>query len=155
MAMQLKKIAVFLIGMLSIISLAACQNANAHQLEQANAENLAIEMELDADYDDADPFVDARLFCVSDDVAALEAEGTVQLEGASGILAIKDNRTKEILWQKTWDERTDEDTFSISLENIKQENEYVVSFTGTKINYAKIAVTFASPFVEERVRPLK
>lgn len=145
--MPWKKIAVFLIGMLSIMSLAACQ--------QGQAETLALVMELDANYDDADPFVDERLFYVSKDLDRLEAEGTIRLEGADGILAIKNNQTDEILWQKTWTERTDEERFSISLENVQKDNEYALSFTGTQIEHAKITVTFASPLVKERERPAK
>lgn len=40
-------------------------------------------MELDKNYDDTDPFVNEKLFCVSEDLDALAAEGTFEMDGES------------------------------------------------------------------------
>ena len=39
--------------------------------------------------------------------------------------------------------------------NLQKEKEYVVLFTGTKINYAVVKVTFESELVQEKSRPSK
>lgn len=46
------------------------------------------------------------------------------------------------------------EAFSISLENLKKEDEYVACFTGTRINHATIEIAFESDFVQEREKPL-
>lgn len=125
--------------------------------ENNNGESkeTVIEMELTENYDVSDPFVNARLFCVSDDIDVLEAAGSFQMDGESGVLEVKDNKTNEVLWKKTWDKSIDKDIFTISLEDIKKEKEYAIFFTGTKINYANIVVTFKNDLVQEREKPLK
>lgn len=119
-----------------------------------NAETV-IELELTEDYDDTDPFVNGKLFYASADIDVLEAAASFQMDGESGILEIKDNKTNQVLWSKTWNESIDNDTFTISLINIKKEKEYVICFTGTKINDAEIRVTFDNNLVQERERPLR
>ena len=52
------------------------------------------------------------------------------------------------------DEDVDEMTFTVSLDSVEKEKEYVVQFTGTKINYARIIVTSENDLVKERERPL-
>ena len=71
------------------------------------------------------------------------------------ILEVKNNKTKEVLWSSTWDGEVQSDTFSISLNNVKKDDEYVVCLTGRKINYAALEITFDGDFVQERERPLQ
>ncbi len=118
-------------------------------------ENSIFEMELDKYYDDTDPFVNERLFCVSEDISTLKSEISFQMDGKNGIVEIKDNETDELIWTNTWNENIENDTFTISLNNILKENEYVIRFVGTEINYAKIKVVFESDLVQERERPRK
>lgn len=75
------------------------------------------------------------------------------MEGESGIVKIKDRNTDEVLWGNTWDESVGSDTVSVALNNLQKEKEYVVQFTGTKINYALVKVTFESELVQEKARP--
>lgn len=82
-------------------------------------------------------------------------ENSENNNGESGVLEVKDNKTNEVLWKKTWDKSIDNDIFTISLEDIKKEKEYAIFFTGTKINYANIVVTFKNDLVQEREKPLK
>lgn len=111
-------------------------------------------MALDEGYDDIDPFIDERLFCVSDDLDTLIAQGNLEMDGENGILEVKNNKTKEVLWSSTWEGNVQSEAFSISLENLKKEDEYVACFTGTRINHATIEIAFESDFVQEREKPL-
>ena len=77
------------------------------------------------------------------------------MDGKSGIVEIRDNETDELIWANTWNGNIENDTFTILLNNILGENEYVIKFVGTEINYAKIKVAFESDLVQERERPRK
>ena len=122
---------------------------------KSDNKNSIFEMELDRYYDDTDPFVNERLFCVSEDISTLKAKISFQMDGKSGIVEIRDNETDELIWANTWKENIENDTFTISLNNILKEDEYVIRFIGTEINYAKIKVVFESDLVQERERPRK
>lgn len=122
---------------------------------KSDNKNSIFEMELDSYYDDTDPFINERLFCVSEDISTLKAKISFQMDGKSGIVEIRDNETDELVWANTWDGNIENDTFTISLNNILKENEYVIRFVGTEINYAKIEVVFESDLVQERERPRK
>ena len=112
-------------------------------------------MELDKNYDDTDPFVNEKLFCVSEDLDALAAEGTFEMDGESVFLEVKDNKTNEVLWSNTWEENVKSEPFSISLHNLTKDNEYVLCLIGRKINYAAIRITFDTNIVQEREKPLR
>lgn len=151
-----KKPAVFLVGIVSAVSMTACQETNANQSnisDSAATQKTVLEMEMDSNYSDSDPFENARLFCVSEDIEALDADVNFQMEGESGIVKIKDRNTDEVLWGNTWDESAGSDTVSVALNHLQKEKEYVVQFTGTKINYALVKVTFESELVQEKARP--
>ncbi|MCB6203109.1 DUF4624 family lipoprotein [Extibacter muris] len=153
-----KKTAVLIISIISIAGMTACQKSIGSQHHASNNENSGktiITMELDENYDDSEPFVNASLFGVTDDIDVLEAEGIFQMDGEIGSVEIKDNETDEVLWDKAWNESVDQDTFRFSLNNMQKEKEYAVYFTGTKINHAVIKVVFESELVQERERPLK
>ena len=122
---------------------------------ESDNKNSIFEMELDRYYNDTDPFVNERLFCVSEDISTLKAKISFQMDGKSGLVEIRDNETDELIWANTWNENIENDTFTISLNNILKENEYVIRFVGTEINYAKIEVIFESGLVRERERPRK
>ena len=50
---------IFLVGMISVVSLTACSKADNNQLSRVGIENTEItvlEMEMDANYSNADPF---------------------------------------------------------------------------------------------------
>ena len=122
---------------------------------ESDNKNSIFEMELDRYYDDTDPFVNERLFCVSEDISTLKAKISFQMDGKSGLVEIRDNETDELIWANTWNGNIENDTFTILLNNILGENEYVIKFVGTEINYAKIKVAFESDLVQERERPRK
>ncbi|MCC0701266.1 DUF4624 family lipoprotein [Clostridioides sp. ZZV15-6383] len=131
----MKKIAVLFVMLISIAGLTASASDNANTLNTSGDDKATIKIELDKDYDDTDPFVNEKLFCVSKNLDALIADGTFKMDGESGILEVKNNKTNEVLWSNTWEGNVKSETFPISLENLKKYSEYVVCFTGRKINY--------------------
>ena len=153
-----KKIAIFLVGIISVVSLFACQKASANQSNVSDTEETqktVLEMEMNANYSNSDPFENGRLFCVSEDIETLDAEVYFQMDGERGIVEIKDRNVDEVLWSNTWDEKVSGDTITVSLNNLQKEKEYDVRFTGTKINHAVVKVTFESELVQEKSRPSK
>ncbi len=70
-----KSIAVLLVGLMSVVSLTACPKSNDTNTQ--STKKMVIEMEMDANYSPTDPFENGRLFCVSEDVEALELEENV------------------------------------------------------------------------------
>ena len=153
-----KKIAIFLVGIISVVSLFACQKASANQSNVSDTEETqktVLEMEMNANYSNSDPFENGRLFCVSEDTETLDAEVYFQMDGESGIVEIKDRNADEVLWSNTWVENASGDTVTVSLNNLQKEKEYVVRFTGTKINHAVVKVSFESELVQEKSRPSK
>ena len=48
-----------------------------------------IEMELDENYDDVDPFINEKLFCVSEDLDNLAAKRTFEMDGKIGTFRSK------------------------------------------------------------------
>ena len=136
-----KKLLFFLVGIISVVSLFACQKASANQSNVSDTEETqktVLEMEMNANYSNSDPFENGRLFCVSEDIETLDAEVYFQMDGERGIVEIKDRNSDEVLWSNTWDENVNGDTLSVSLSNLQNEKEYVVRFTGTKINHAVV-----------------
>ena len=141
----MKRIAILLLCIICSTDLLACQKAD---------ETTVIEMEMDQNYDLSDPFVNARLFCVAEDLDALEAEIAFQMDGERGVVEIKDNQTDEVLWSNTWLQSTDGDTVAVTLKGLKKEGEYALWFTGTKIIHAKVTASFAGGLVQEREKPM-
>ena len=153
-----KKLLFFIVVIISVVSLFACQKANTNQSNVSDTEETqktVLEMEMNANYSNSDPFENGRLFCVSEDIETLDAEVCFQMDGERGIVEIKDRNADEVLWSNTWDENVNGDTLSVSLNNLQNEKEYVVRFTGTKINHAVVKVTFESELVQEKSRPSK
>lgn len=127
-------------------------SCNTNVSKEATPSHFEITMELS---DDSDPFIDERLFEVTSDLDVLELDVKFILDGKSGLLEIADNDTKEIIWSNQWEGNVKKDSFTIALELLKKENEYVIQFTGTEIKQAKIIVTSKSKEVKERNRPKK
>ena len=148
----MKKMTVLLF--IIIIGLTACVNGNADASDISDGNDMTIKLELDKDYDDTDPFVNEKLFCVTENLDSLIAEGTLNLVGESIVLEVKNNKTNEVLWSKIWEEDVKSEPVSISLENLKTDDEYVVCLTGIIIDYAVLEITFDSNFVQERAMPL-
>lgn len=152
---SIRILCMLIILLIIMAGLTACVNDNANAAETSADNEMIIKMELDKDYDDTDPFVNERLFCVSEDLDVLSAEGILSLDGESVILEVKNNKTNEVLWSNTWEEVVKSELCSISLENLKKDDEYVVCLTGRKINYVTLEITFDSNFVQERAKPFR
>lgn len=89
-----KKLLFFIVGIISVVSLFACQKANANQSNVSDTEETqktVLEMEMNANYSNSDPFENGRLFCVSEDIETLDAEVYFQMDGERGIVEIKDS----------------------------------------------------------------
>ena len=113
-----------------------------------------IDMTLTKDWDEADPFIDERLFYVTKDVDSLELNIIFQMMGESGLLEIADNNTDEVLWSNCWNSSVGNTSLAASLKSLQKEKEYVIRFTGTKIEYANIVAASESDLIKERTRPL-
>lgn len=84
----------------------------------------------------------------------MQAEGSIQFDGESVVLEVKNNKTQEVLWSHTWAKNENAETFTISLENVKKDEEYVISFSGSEIIQAAVEIMFAGNLVQERAKPL-
>ncbi len=111
----MKKTKILCLILIGMMTLTACTSAAG----TAGNTKTTIEMELNENYDDADPFINESLFCVSEDVDALTAKGTIEMDGRTGILEVKNNKTNEVLWSNMWEGIVQSESFSISLENLK------------------------------------
>lgn len=147
----MKKTAILCLILIGVMTLTACTSAVSTAVDT----KTTIEMELNENYDDTDPFINEKLFCVSEDLDTLAAKGTFEMDGRTGILELKNNKTDEVLWSNMWEGTVKSESFSISLENLKKAEEYVVCFTGTEITHATIEVAFESDFVQERETPAR
>lgn len=153
-----KPFSIFLVSIISVVSMVACQKPNANQSNVSDTEETqknVLEMEMNSNYSNSDPFENGRLFCVSEDIENLDVEIYFQMDGERGIVEIKDRNADEVLWSNTWNENVSGTTITVSLNNLQKDKEYVIQFTGTKINYALVKVTFESELVQEKSRPSK
>lgn len=114
-----------------------------------------IEMELTESYDTMDPFIHENLFYVTEDIDILDLNVSFQMEGEHGLLEIADNQSKEVLWSNTWDDHVKNSSFVVSLNHVEKENEYVVRFTGTNIQYTKLIMFTDDTLVKGREKPVK
>ena len=137
---------IILIGFALLLS---CINAEVNPSLQT-----IFEMELTENYDTSDPFVHEKLFCISENIDVLELDIALKMEGESGTIEILDNVTKEILWSSnTWTDKTNINSFTVTLDSLDKEKDYAVRFTGKKIKYAKVVVSSANRLVSELERP--
>lgn len=144
--MKNKRLAVCFILVFVVALFASCSNATAETI---------IEMELTESYDTGDPFINEKLIYVSDTVDTLDLDIAFQMNGDSGTLEIADNETGQVFWSDAWSGEVNKTAFAVSLDSLEKEREYVVRFTGTGIQYAKIVISSDNPLVKERERPLK
>ncbi|WP_303202255.1 DUF4624 family lipoprotein [Raoultibacter timonensis] len=151
----MRKMAVLCSVLMSIACLTACSDAGPHAPDANGGNEKAITLELDRDYDEVDPFVNEKLFCVSEDLDALTAEGTLEANGGSVVLEIKNNRTNEVLWSNAWRGDVESGTFSVTLEDLRAADEYVVCLIGREMHHATLGIAFDGAFVRERAMPLR
>lgn len=143
--MNNKKYGIFLMLLIAVVLFSSCSGM---------APTL-IEMELTQDYDTSDPFINEKLIYVSDDIDELKLNVSFRMTGEYGRLEIADNETGQVYWSEVWEKDVDKTDFTVSLDNLEKEKEYVIRFTGTKITYTKITVTSENSLVKERERPQK
>lgn len=148
----MKRVVVLCALVISMIALTSCMGAAANT---KSIDGTMLELSLNENYDDTEPFINEKLFCVSEDLDNLTAKCRLEMDGEKGTLEVKNNKTNEVLWSDTWEGAVKSSTFSISLDNLKKDSEYVVCFTGTGIKNATIEATFDSDMVQERERPAK
>lgn len=119
------------------------------------AGGTVIEMEMTNYYDSSEPFINEKLFFVSDDIDTLYLDVSFEMKGESCRLEIADNVSGEIFWSEAWSGDIEKTSFSISLDALDKEKEYVVRLIAKKIEHAKIVITSESSLVKERERPLR
>ncbi len=137
-----KRTVVYAALVLLICFLTACTSTPA----------TVIQMELTSDYATADPFINARLFYVSDDAKSVDFEVDFKMKSESCLLEIADNETEEVIWSKAWKESADE-KFNISLNELSKDKECVIRLTSTKVEHVKLVMTSDSSLVKEREQP--
>ena len=121
-------------------------------LTSCTSSETKFEMEMSRNYDDSDPFINEKLFYVSEDTDSVDFDATFQMEGESGLLEIADNETKNVVWNKAWSDSADEE-FDISLNNLDKNKEYVIRLTCTGVVQAKVVMTSENSLVRTRVKP--
>lgn len=112
-----------------------------------------LKMELTEEYDDTEPFIDARLFYIEKDVDSATIHFSVTSEGGNGLLKIMDNQTKKVYWKATWDQTISEKKYTVNLTSLDKDHEYAIMFTGNEIKHTTIVITSDNDFIKERVRP--
>ena len=120
-----KKIIIFLIGIICTVGLMACQKTNMNQSNISDTEETyktVLEMEMNANYSNSDPFENGRLFCVSEDIETLNAEVYFQMDGESSIVEIKDRNADEVLWSNTRNENVSGDTVTFDSELVQEKS---------------------------------
>lgn len=128
-------------------------NSNTDNSTNSMPPRFEINMELTENYDDADPFIDERLFYVTKDMDTLQLNLLYKMKGEEGILEIADNKTGDVLWMSIWHGTVDTATTAAQLKKLETDKEYVIRFTGTKIEYAAITAVSDSDKIQERERP--
>lgn len=146
--MKNSTIITILVFALTVIILSSCTNLSS-------STKMTIQMEMNKNYDDNTTYINEKLIYVSEDTDTLKLDVSFQMKAENGILEIADNETGEIFWSQTWSEDVDKTGFTISLDNLDKDKEYVIRFTATKLNYTKIIITSDNSLVKERERPLK
>lgn len=142
------RIAYCLLLLFTVTFFTACTN------EGETAETV-IEMEMTSGYDESDPFIHEKLFYLPEDTDALELQASFEMKGETGLLEIADNETKEIYWSENWNGDTEKTEFTIKPDGLQTGREYVIRFTGTQIEYAKVTVTADARLVKEREKPAR
>lgn len=148
----MKKVYIFLLAVLILMPLYTCAETKG---DGSGTSSAAIEMELTKDYDTKSPFIDERIFYVtSNDVDDFDLDIFFQMKGKRGLLEIAENETKKVLWNETWDGNVDAFSFIITFDRLIKDREYVIRFTGTEIEYAKVILMSKNNAIKEGDRPL-
>lgn len=149
MIKQKSKTALCLLLLFTAALFSACMG------EGDRAAKTVIEMEMTADYDNSDPFIHEKLFYLPGDVETLELQASFQMKGETSLLEIADNETKAVFWNKSWSGNTDMEDFTLSLDDLENDRQYVIRLTGTGIEHAKVTVTADESLVKERSKPVR
>jgi hypothetical protein len=147
--MKVKIIIALLLSIL-LVSLSACGDESVAA--------TVFEMEMTSSYDDTDPFINEKLFYVSEDVESVEFEAYLQMRSETCLLEIADNETKEVMIELFFREGfndSGEDKEYITLVDLDKDKEYVIRLTCTEVENVKLVMTSSSSLVKERERPLK
>lgn len=107
----MRKICILCIALISMIALTSCKSTS---------DGVKIEMQLNGNYDDTEPFVHEKLFYLSKDLETLTAKCELEMDGERGVLEVKDNKTDEVFWSNSWDGAVELTPFSVSLDNLKK-----------------------------------
>lgn len=142
------KIALIVISLIVLTMLASCGASDA-------VASTIIQMEVTKDYDTSDPFINERIIYVSEDTGPLELAITFEMKGESGQLQIADNETQHVFWSQEWNEDVDKTELIVPLDQLEKDRDYVIRFTGIKIEYAKVVVASENKLVREREKPVK
>lgn len=99
----------------------------------------------------AQPSLDERLFCVTQDLPAVELDFIVESGGATGSLQVADFRTGEFLWEKGVNGSL---VFTQAIGPLKRGREYALRFTGTGSARTRITVSYRGDELKALASPL-
>ena len=116
--------------------------------------NFEMEMDITEDYDDNDPFIDERLFYVTENVDELKIDFEINFDGVEGVLEIADNKHKNIIWETAFNETTNNLKLTAALSSLENDKEYVIRFIGYDIKKVEIVMTSESAVIKEREKPI-
>jgi hypothetical protein len=128
-----------------LVSLSACGDESIAA--------TVFEIEMTSSYDDSDPFINEKLFYVSEDTESVDFEAHLQMKSETCLLEIADNETKEVLIEVFLKERfndSGEDKEHITLFDLDKDKEYIIRLTCTKVENVKLVMTTDSSLVKER-----
>ena len=83
-------------------------------------DQLVIEMEMDEGYSPDNPMNNARLFQVIQDTKELNVKIVYQMNAKSGDIKVLDRNTDQVLWKKEIQGNTDQETMTITLQDLKK-----------------------------------
>ncbi len=118
-------------------------------------QGVVLKLEMDENYSSTDPFVNAKLFTVTEDIDSLDVTFTYTVEAENCLLEIIDNETKEPLWSTSLAGVSEVTNQNFTVDGFEKDGEYALHFTGTKVKVANITLSIDSPAVQERSRPQK
>lgn len=107
----MRKICILRIALISMIALTSCKSTS---------DGVKIEIQLNGNYDDTEPFVHEKLFYLSKDLETLTAKCELETDGERGVLEVKDNKADEVFRSNSWDGAVELTPFSVSLDNLKK-----------------------------------
>lgn len=137
----------YILVLLSLVLLGGCT------IEDSTPTPTTLEMTIGENYSLDEPFIDARLFYVTDDMT-LELNIDCDMIVGNATVEIYERDTNKVLWKENYKGKVVHQATSLTLD-VKKDVEYCIQFTGTNVKEAKVVLSTDSDNLKERAQPLK